>query len=88
MASHKSALKRMRQNKKRRVINKNIVQKTRTLSKKAVKTLETGNVDESKGAMTQAIRSLDKAVSKGVLKRKTASRKISRLNKRLNSTKK
>jgi len=88
VASHKSALKRMRQNKKRRVINKNIVQKTRTLSKKAVKTLETGNVDESKGAMTQAIRSLDKAVSKGVLKRKTASRKISRLNKRLNSTKK
>ena len=83
MAHHKSAIKRIRQNEKRRIRNQETRSKSRTLHKKVVAALGQGNVEEAKKALVAAIPAMDKAVAKGVLKRKTASRKISRLAKKV-----
>lgn len=85
MANHKSALKRARQNETRRLRNKSV--KTRV--KKVVKDvrLAVGNAsDETKSAKLISARSaIDKAVKKGVIHKKTAARKISRLTKLINA---
>lgn len=47
--------------------------------------VEAKNVDEAKSALSVAYKELDKAVTKGVLKKNTASRKKSRLTLKVNS---
>ena len=47
--------------------------------------VEAKNVDEAKSALSAAYKELDKAVTKGVLKKNTASRKKSRLTLKVNS---
>ena len=84
MANTKSALKRMRQNEKRRARNRMVRSQVRT----AVKTARTA-VGESgadaRGHVLAAIRALDKAVSKGIIHRNTAARKKSALARRLST---
>ncbi|OQY56413.1 MAG: 30S ribosomal protein S20 [Desulfobacteraceae bacterium 4572_88] len=85
MANHKSALKRARQNEIRRIRNKSV----RTRIKGIVKEVRQA-VSESEGVVSQeklnAAKSvIDKAAKKGVLHKKTASRKISRLSKLINA---
>ena len=79
MATTKSAMKRIRQNEKRRLRNRTVRSRVRTLIKAA------RAVDGPAGsaAILEAIRTLDKAVSKGVLHRNTAARKKSALARRL-----
>ncbi|MEW5723567.1 MAG: 30S ribosomal protein S20 [Thermodesulfobacteriota bacterium] len=80
MASHKSAIKRARQNEKRRVNNK--VKKTRVKNLvKATRQTTAENPQQAAETLREAIRVIDKAASKGVLHRRTASRKIARLSK-------
>ena len=87
MANHKSALKRARQNELSRLRNKAV--KTRV--KSIVKDVRSAVVDSSKGDVLEklvAAQSLiDKASKKGVLHKKTAARKISRLSKLVTSAK-
>ena len=85
MANHKSALKRARQNEIRRIRNKSV----RTRIKGIVKEVRQA-VSESEGVVSQeklnAAKSvIDKAAKKGVLHKKTAARKISRLSKLINA---
>ena len=47
--------------------------------------VEAKNVDEAKAALQVAYKELDKAVTKGVLKKNTASRKKSRLTLKVNA---
>lgn len=81
MANTKSAEKRNRQSLKRRARN-NVV---RTDVKGAVKEARTALTSKEPAKMTDALKkaakSLDKAASKGVLSKRTASRRISRLAK-------
>ena len=79
MANTKSAMKRIRQNERRRVRNRGVRSKVRT----AVKLARAAEGAELRAAVADAIRSLDKAVSKGVLHRNTAARKKSALARRL-----
>lgn len=83
MAQHKSADKRARQTKTRTDVNR----ARRTKVRGAVKTLELAIASGDKAAATKALReaqpALDKSVSKGVVKKGTASRKLSRLNARV-----
>ncbi|HEY2994261.1 MAG TPA: 30S ribosomal protein S20 [Methylomirabilota bacterium] len=79
MANTKSAKKRMRQNERRRIRNRGIRSQVRS----AVKMARTSEGAEMKTSVADAIRSLDKAVSKGVLHRNTAARKKSALARRL-----
>ena len=79
MANTKSAKKRMRQNERRRIRNRGIRSQVRS----AVKMARTSEGAAMKTSVADAIRSLDKAVSKGVLHRNTAARKKSALARRL-----
>ncbi|MGH7279392.1 MAG: 30S ribosomal protein S20 [Candidatus Rokuibacteriota bacterium] len=82
MANTKSAIKRMRQNERRRARNRTLRSRLRT----AVKTARTAVPQDSadgRGAILEAIRALDKAVTKGVIHRNTAARKKSALARRL-----
>jgi small subunit ribosomal protein S20 len=79
VANTKSAMKRMRQSEKRRVRNRTIRSQVRT----AVKTARTAGGEALRTAVADAIRALDKAVTKGVVHRNTAARKKSSLARRL-----
>ena len=81
MANNPSAEKRNRQNIKRRARNKAALSALRTAVKKARNAID-GKVEAAPDLKKTAISILDKAVSKGVLKRETASRYVSRLSTR------
>jgi small subunit ribosomal protein S20 len=79
VANHPSALKRHRQSEKRRLRNRGIKTRLRNLVREvrdAVGRRDTGGAATS---FARAARAVDKAVTKGVLHRNTAARKISRL---------
>ena len=85
MANHKSAIKRARQNELRRLRNKG----TKTRIKSIVKDVRS-SVGDASGEKTQvklntAQSVIDKASKKGVIHRRTAARKISRLTNLANS---
>ena len=79
MANTKSAMKRMRQAERRRVRNRAMRSKIRG----AIKTARAAEDATRPAAILEAIRALDKAVSKGVVHRNTAARKKSALARRL-----
>jgi small subunit ribosomal protein S20 len=79
VANTKSALKRMRQNERRRLRNRAVRSQVRT----AVKLARVAAGPEQRTSIEEAIRSLDKAVSKGVVHPNTAARKKSALARRL-----
>lgn len=85
MANHKSAEKRNRQRAKRQLRNRVSLGAMRTALKKARAAL-VGKSAESATLVKQAVTQIDKAVTKGVLHRRTASRLISRLTRRSNTT--
>ena len=82
MANTKSAIKRMRQNEKRRQRNRVVRTRVRTALKTA-RAAVTNPAGDARDAVLQAIRTLDKAVTKGVIHRNTAARKKSALARRL-----
>jgi small subunit ribosomal protein S20 len=84
MIRHKSAEKRARQNKKRYQHNRAVKSSVKTGVKNFTTVLETKNREESATALKKVISTISRAASKGVIHKKTASRKISRLTKRVN----
>jgi small subunit ribosomal protein S20 len=84
VANHKSAEKRNRQRPKRQLRNRMALGAMRTALKKARTALESKSTDSS-SLVQQAVRAIDKAVTKGVLQKRTASRLISRLTRRGNA---
>ncbi len=83
MAHTKQARKRIRQTIVRTERNRMNRSRVRTFVKKAEKVLEKGDIEAAREAVRVAQSELHRAVNKGVLKRNTASRKVSRLNARL-----
>jgi small subunit ribosomal protein S20 len=79
MAHTKSTQKRIKQDRKKHLRNISIISGVRTELKKFAGTLEDGKKDAVKDALRGVYRVLDKAVTKGVLPKNTASRKKSRL---------
>ena len=84
MANTKSAIKRMRQSETRRQRNRAVRSRLRTALKTARSAVAT-QAGDTRAAVLQAIRTLDKAVTKGVIHRNTAARKKSALARRLNA---
>ena len=86
MANHKSAVKRARQNELRRLRNKSV----KTRIKKIVKDVRSSAEEKSGADMPAKISAvqsvMDKASKKGVIHKRTAARKVSRLAKLANST--
>jgi small subunit ribosomal protein S20 len=87
MANHKSALKRIRQNAKRREYNRAFRSRARTLVKTAKTAIEGGEAPSAEEATRLAVQDLDKAASKGVIHKRNAARRKSRLMKQLNAIK-
>jgi len=79
MNKHPSAQKRHRQSVKRHVRNQAIRSRVRTFVKRVRESIDASNRDEATERLQSAARAIDRAVTKGVLHRNTASRKISRL---------
>lgn len=84
MANHKSAIKRARQNEKRRMKNKMYKTQVKNVTKDVRARAEEGAIEEAAGTLKKAMRLINKAASRGVIHKATASRKISRLARLLN----
>jgi small subunit ribosomal protein S20 len=84
VANHKSAIKRIKQNAKRRLRNKSARSALRTQVNKATEAL-TGDVAAAVVAFREAESLLNKTASKGIIPKKRAARKTSRLAKRLHA---
>lgn len=86
MANHKSAEKRNRQSKIRNARNSHIRSTMRSYVKKLRTAIAEGDNETAKAVLEKAIPYIDKAASKGVIHKATASRKIGRLAKLINTT--
>ena len=80
MANHASSKKRIRRNEKRAEVNTARRSRLRTFIKNVEQAILAGNSKEAKDALRAAQPELDRCVSKGLLHKKTASRKLSRLS--------
>lgn len=85
MANHKSAEKRNRQAQVRRMRNRINRSKMKTAIRAVNEAIETGSTEEARTALQAAVPVIAKTASKGTIHKKNASRKISRLTKRVNS---
>jgi small subunit ribosomal protein S20 len=83
MANTPQAKKRIRRNDKRAEINGNRVSRIRTFVKKVEAALEGGDKTAAAEALKAAQPELARGVARGVLHKNTASRKFSRLTKRV-----
>ncbi len=83
MANIKSAIKRNRQNEKKREHNRIFRGRARTSVKKARLAIAAGKVDDARQATLEAVSALDKAAEKGVVHKNNASRRKGRLMKQL-----
>ena len=86
MANHKSALKRNRQSLIRRDRNRMNRSKVKTAVKRIDAAIEVeGSVEKAREALITAVPIIERAAVKGAFHKKTASRKISRLTKKVNN---
>ena len=84
MATHKSALKRARQNVKRRDRNRQLRSGFRTEIKKFRSMIDEKKLDDAQGYLATIHKVIDRACTKGVLPKNTASRYKSNLTVSLN----
>ncbi len=84
MANHKSAIKRHRQSLKRRLRNKSAKSGMKTEIKSFLSVLESGEKDAIQKKLPETVSKIAKTASKGVIRKNTASRKISGLMKKAN----
>jgi len=80
VAHHQDAIKRIKQNAKRRARNRHFRTRMRTQVKRVRDAIESGDADQANAHLKEAISLIHRVVSKGVIHRNQASRKISRLN--------
>ncbi len=85
MANIHSSEKAMRQSARRRVRNRVVRASSRTQVKQANEVIGGGNTADAEKATVAAIRALDKAAEKGIIKKNNAARRKSRLMKKLNA---
>jgi small subunit ribosomal protein S20 len=87
MPNIKSAAKEYRKNVKRRSTNNSVEENLKELIKKSRKAIEAKD-PKAVELVKQTMKALDKAAQKGVIKKNAADRKKSRINLRLNKSKK
>ncbi len=82
---NKSAMKRVRQAKKREARNKAVKSTIKTLIKKVEAAIASNNKEETAKNLQAAVKYIMKAASKGIIHKNTASRKISSLTRKANT---
>jgi len=85
MANSKSASKRVEIGERNRLRNQAMKSRIKTIVKKVLIALEAKDAEGAKVALSVAYKELDKAVTKGVLKKNTVSRKKARLAAQVNA---
>jgi small subunit ribosomal protein S20 len=85
MPNHKSAEKRMRQNERRRQINRGNRSRVRTSIKNLRSAISSGNAGQITELLPKTISTIDKAVQNGALHKNAAARYKSRLTARSNA---
>jgi small subunit ribosomal protein S20 len=85
MANIRSQIKRNRQNATRQERNKTVRTALKTSTKKVRTAVAAGDADEALARQREAARALDKAVSRGMVNKRTAARRKSRLAKAASS---
>ncbi len=85
MAYHKSAKKRIRQTERRTTVNRARISRVRTFVKKVELAIAGGDKAAAQEALRAAQPELMRGVTKGVIHRNTAARKMSRLSARVNA---
>jgi small subunit ribosomal protein S20 len=85
MANTPQAKKRIRRNAKRTVINHSRVSRIRTFIKAVESAIASGKKSDAAEALKKVQPELARGVSRGVIHKNTAARKISRLSKRVAS---
>ncbi|OPL13344.1 MAG: 30S ribosomal protein S20 [delta proteobacterium MLS_D] len=85
MATHKSAEKRYRQSERRRQRNVATKSHVKTRVKAVLASVTSKDEDKSREELLRAVKVIDKAASKGVVHKNTASRRISRLTRKVNT---
>jgi small subunit ribosomal protein S20 len=85
MANHKSAKKRIRQTVKKTERNRYYRTRLKNIVKAVREAVASGDREKAQEAFAIANKQLHHFVSKGFLKKQTASRKVSRLHKLVNS---
>ena len=83
MPAHKSAVKRIKTSQKKHIRNAAVQSELKTLLNKLDELISSNKTDEAKATVHQAMSKFDKAVSKGVIHKRKASRHKSRLAKKL-----
>ncbi|MDI6786051.1 MAG: 30S ribosomal protein S20 [bacterium] len=84
MKVHRSVIKRAKQNEIRKMRNVSAKSRIKTLVKNVNEVLQKKDINETKKAYSVVTKSLDKAAQKGIIHKKTANRKKSRLSKKIN----
>lgn len=84
---HKSTIKRARQALKRLQRNRTVLSAVKGVIRKVVGAVDAKDAQAAKASLREATSALSKAVTKGILKRNTASRRISRLAAKVNALK-
>ena len=87
MANHKSSKKRILRNNKRNEINSNRISRIRTYIKKVEIEISSENKDKANEAFKLAMPEIQRGVSKGLMHKNTASRKLSRLSNKIKTIK-
>ena len=85
MANHKSAEKRARQAIKRNARNTTVKSAVKTFEKKVIKAIDSKSTADATTALREFTSKIMSAVSKGALKKTSASRKVSRLSTRVSA---
>ena len=83
MANIKSALKRIRSSRRKQISNQAVRTRARSAVKNARQAIESGNPENAAKAMQAAYSALDRAAIKGVIHRRNAARRKSRLMRQL-----
>ena len=85
MANIKSQIKRNKQNEKHAERNKAVRTALKTSTKKIRTAVDAGDAEEAQARQRETARALDKAVAKGIVHKRTAARRKSRLAKAASS---
>ncbi len=85
MANHPSAWKRIRQTEKRRLRNKFYRTRMKTFIKRVREAINQKDTEQAEARLREASRIIAKTASKGVIHKRTAARKISRLTRQVNT---
>ena len=85
MATHKSAMKRNRQNRKIRARNRQYRTQMKTCVKKVRQAVEEKDAEKARAALKEAVPIIDKVSGKGLVHKRNAARKVSKLTRLVNS---